>query len=217
MRTLMLTGHDKAYAPLARLTVPLMFRYATLWDLDFECRTEPYEDVPNGIYWVGLHGAIEALRSGYDRVFYLDVDQAVTNAQWEPPPWPSGLHVSKDWGNDAVEPWHFSTCGFIAHQDSLPLLYEVATMEPAWRDKPFPFQGPLRDAVRRKVDGLKLKPDPIATVGMINVHPRKMFNCVPFQVCPGSVPEPWEPGDFCAHLTMLPLAGRVKLFHELKR
>jgi len=46
---------------------------------------------------------------------------------------------------------------------------------------------------------------------------RRMFNAVPDEVSPGNVVEPWQPGDFAAHLTMLPVEQRVALFHEISR
>ena len=44
---------------------------------------------------------------------------------------------------------------------------------------------------------------------------RNVFCAVPDEVSPGNVVEPWQPGDFAAHLTMLPIAERVELFHEI--
>lgn len=203
MRTILFTGADKAYEPLSQLTVPLMQQYADRHGYTFRFHSEPLIDAPNGIYWTGVCGALKALKEGYSRAIYLDCDQQITNMDFELPGWWGGFHVSRDWGEDAVSPLQFSACGFAAHPDCIDFLQGVLDMEPEWRDKPFPEQAPLREA------GSKFK--------WINLHPRKLFNCVPDQVCPGKVPEPWAKGDFAAHLTMLPIDERVKLFHEIQK
>lgn len=203
MRTMLFTGWDAAYTSLAALTVPLMEEYAIRHGYTFREYRNPIIKVRNGIYWTGVCGALKALRDGYDRAIYLDADQQITNFDYELPGWWGGFHVSRDWGEDATSPLHFSACGFAAHPDCIDFLQGVLDMEPEWRDKPFPEQAPLREA------GSKFK--------WINLHPRKLFNCVPDRVCPGKVPEPWQKGDWCAHLTMLSIPERVKLFHEIQR
>lgn len=212
MKTLLYTGRDASYTPLAAITVPRMMRYAQRHGMDFECYTEPLIDVPNGIYWTGVVGALNAFQQGYDRAIYLDVDQLVTNFDYALQDWKLGFHASKDWGDDAIEPWHFSMCGFVASSHTAPVLRGVLNLEPEWRDKPFPEQGPMQEYFRiistpeHAFNGLE---------GLFHVHPRKVFNCVPDQVCPGKVPEPWQPGDWCAHLTMVSLEYRVKLAKEI--
>jgi len=51
--------------------------------------------------------------------------------------------------------------------------------------------------------------------GLINIMQRRYFNAVPDDVCPGKVPEPWQPGDFAAHLTMLPIEERIALANKI--
>lgn len=46
---------------------------------------------------------------------------------------------------------------------------------------------------------------------------RRMLNAVPDEVSPGNVPEPWQPGDFAAHITMVPIEERVRIFHEVMK
>lgn len=216
MRTLLFTGYDDAMKSLGLLTVPRMAQYAGMHGFAFICYRRPLLDVPNGIYWTGVMGAIEAISSGYDRAIYLDADQMVTNFECELPEWGSGFHASRDWGLDATEPWHFSACGFVVHKDTLPLLKETLSMEPEWRDKPFPEQGPLREVARKRIDGMPMVPTgDYAGQACINIHPRRVFNAVPAEVCPSQTPEPWQPYDWCAHLTMLPIDARVNLFHEI--
>src|SRR3990172_2237120 len=142
-RSLLYTGHDTDYAPLASITVPRMAEYAERHGMDFTCHTKPLIDVPNGIYWTGVCGALKAFEEGYERAIYLDVDQLVTNMEFKLPDWQHGFHASKDWGEDAVEPWHFSMCGFMAYKDCV-FLKDVLSDEPKWRDKPFPEQAPMQ-------------------------------------------------------------------------
>lgn len=219
MKTILFTGWDAKYDPLATLTVPRMGTYATERGFDFDEVTEPLLNVPNGIYWTGVAGGLKYLREGYERVIYLDVDQMITNPAF----WPTipyfGFHASKDWGADATELWHFSACGFIAHRDSIPLFEECLAMEPAWRDKPFPEQGPMREVLRKRLERMEfypIKPEDQKWNAAVNVHPRRFLNAVPKEVDP-TVQEPWQPGDFAAHLTNLPLDKRIELFHEIKK
>lgn len=211
---MLFTGADKAYEPLSRLTIPLMQRYADRHGYTFQFHGEPLLDVPEGIYWTGVCGAKKAIEDGYDRAIYLDVDQQITNMDFEMPGWTCGFHVSKDWGEDAIEPWQFSMCGFIAHPDSYDLFKEALRLEPEWRGKPFPEQNIMQHLLLlRRLGEASIT---LAGCGQ-SVHERKLFNCVPDQVCPGKVPEPWVPGDFAAHLTMLPIDERVKLFYEIQK
>lgn len=220
MTTLLFTAHDKAYAELAAITVPRMQSYAKRHGYEFTCYTESFFDIPNGIYWSGVLGAAPNLEE-YDRVMYLDVDQLLTNPALSIEdligPATSGFHASKDWGNDATEPWQFSMCGFVAHRDCISLFREVFEMEPEWRDKPFPEQGPMQNLVKRMTEHLLMvdKKEPWNWNALINIHPRRTFNAVPEQVCPGNVPEPWQPTDFAAHLTMSSIDDRIKLAKEI--
>lgn len=215
MKALLYTGYDAPYEKLARITLPRMVEYGARNDFDFHCYTEPLIDVPNGIYWTGICGALKAFEAGYDRAIYLDVDQLVTNMDFELPDWKFGFHASRDWGADAVEPWHFSMCGFIAHKDCAPMFSDVLSDEPAWRERSFPEQGPMQEAMRNVISAIQtvntLGKHNYKLDGLFNVHPRKVFNNVPDQVCPGKVPEPWQPGDWCAHLTMISVSDRVEL------
>lgn len=215
MKTLLYTGCDAAYTPLASITVPRMAEYAERHGMDFTCYTEPLIDVPNGIYWTGVCGALRAFEEGYERVIYLDVDQLVTNFNFERGLAPHGFHASKDWGEDAIEPWHFSMCGFVAYQDFAPKFAGVLASEPEYRDKPFPEQLPMQDYLETMLDCQPIIKGTKVMDGAFNIHPRRVFNCVPDQVCPGKVPEPWQRGDWCAHLTMLPIENRVKLAKEI--
>lgn len=226
MRTLLYTGFDEPYEKLAGITVPRMMEYAKRHGMDFICHhSYPLINVPNGIYWTGVCGALKAFEDGYDRAIYLDVDQLVTNFETKIPPWQNGFHASKDWGEDAVHHWQFSMCGFVAFNSTEELFRQCLDLEPEWRDKPFPEQGPMQYVasaafedgphILNRAPELKAFAKSIAYKGPVILHPRKVFNCVPDQVCPGAVPEPWAPGDWCAHLTMVDIPRRIQIAKEI--
>lgn len=206
MKQLLLTGYDESYAPLAELTVPLMEAFAAKRGFDFECAREPLTCAANGIYWTGIIGTISAFEEEYEKVIYLDVDQMITNPDAMPDFTSLGFHASLDWGNDASDDSHFSMAGFTAGKNTRFIFEQVYALEPEFRDKPFPAQWPLQHVYRTN-DKARY---------WMHIHPRRRFNAVPNEVSPGNVVEPWQPGDFCAHLTMLPLPDRVALFHKIK-
>lgn len=201
--TCVFSGADKNYMPLAELTFPAMFTWAMAHRYQFKGFMSMPEPHLNQ-YWTGVAWGLKLLRAGYRRVIYLDADQLITNFSRDFKHIPySGFHASKDWGNDATEPWHFSMCGFIAHEDCIPLFEAVLAMEPEWRDQPFQEQGPFREQVRQMFEA--------NDTGLIHIHPRKVLNCVPDQILPGEIPEPWSEEDFAAHLTMVPIEQRIQL------
>lgn len=226
MRSILFTGHDASYKPLADITVPRMAEYAERHGFDFKCHTEPLIDVPNGIYWTGVCGALKAFEEGYDKAIYLDVDQLVTNYDFKLPDWQHGFHASRDWGNDATAPWHFSMCGFLAFNSMQGMFEHALSIEPEWRDKPFPEQGTVQYIVSGYLEDeprlMRDAPEYIKRLRAnlnyktaFNIHPRKVFNNVPDQICPGNVPEPWQPGSWCAHLTMVDLNRRIEIAKEI--
>jgi hypothetical protein len=208
MNTILYTGYDDPYEALADITVPRMQAYAKKHGYRFQCYVGPLINIPNGIYWTGVCGALEAFKDGYERAIYLDVDQLVTNMEYNIPDFKSGFHVSKDWGDDAVKYEHFSACGFVANNDTYckQFLNSVRLMAGARKGGDFPEQFEMRSTYRLQKEFGQ---------NWITVHPRKVFNNVPDQVCPGKVPEPWKLGDWCVHLTMLPLDERIKLAKEI--
>lgn len=207
MKTVLFTGYDKPYQPLADITVPLMAHYAVKQGIEFAV----WDHAPEGlnIYWTGVARGLQLLKE-FDRILYLDVDQLITNPErdFSDVLISQGFHASQDWGEDATEPWHFSMCGFVAHQDCVPLFESAIQIEPEWSDKPFPEQGPMQ--------WLRQKRDERHPNLVMATHDRRIFNAVPNEVCPGQVPEPWERGDFAAHLTMVDLPRRIEIFHELQ-
>lgn len=215
MKTILFTGFDAPYNELAKITVPRMADYALRHGMSLGTFDEP----PSGlnIYWTGVARGLELLRQGYDRIMYLDVDQLITNMDKNMVPVPgTGFHCSKDWGEDATEPWHFSACGWIAHQDCIPMFEDVLAMEPEWRDKPFQEQGPWREWMRKQLKDLVMVDDHRSLrSGFIDILPRRSFNAVPDAVCPGKVPEPWTPDCWCAHITMVPIERRIEIAREI--
>lgn len=205
MKTLLLTFYDEPYARLAELTVPLMESFATNRGFDFQCAQEPLIDVPRGIYWTSICGTINAFERGYDLVLALDVDQMVTNPNAALNMHLDGFEASRDWGNDAIDYSQFSICGFTAAPDTKFILEAALALEPEWRDKPFPAQGPMQHVYRTMPEARR----------KMRTAPRRKFNAVPNEVSPGNVPEPWQPGDWCCHITMLDLRNRVSLFHKI--
>lgn len=217
MKTLLYTGFDGKYEELAAITIPRMAKYANRWGFDFQFRKDDNPD-PDHIYWTGLRTAVKAFRDeGFDRVIYLDTDQLVTNFEFEIPDFKYGFNASKDWGNDAVEPWHFSMCGFVAFPSALPMMQRVLSTESEWAGKPFQEQAAVQEYCRGLIGDAPMREtnpeNPMPA--LFNIHPRKVFNCVPDQVCPGAVPEPWAPGDWCAHLTMVDLPRRIQIAKEI--
>ena len=103
--SILFTSFDVTYAPLAKLTVPLMKNYSRRHSMDFH---QIYYDKPDPtVYWDKFRTSIELLDEGYRTVMWLDCDQMITNPALPRASSEGGLHVSLDWGEDATEPWHF--------------------------------------------------------------------------------------------------------------
>lgn len=205
MTTLVLTGYDDAMRELGDLTTPLMEAYAARHGFDFQC----FRDFQGleAAYWRKIPKTIEAFSRGYGRVIWLDADQMVTNPAWVPLDEWIGFHASQDWGRDATAIEHFSMCGFVAGRDAIWLFDWIENNKAKYVNGPFPEQTPARH-LYRDIQSTE-------RAGSMTVHPRRVFNAVPIEVHE-TVVEPWKPGDWCAHLTMLAFPERVKLFHEIK-
>jgi len=192
-------------ACLGCLTAPLMERYAYRHDMDFHCVRE-YETGTSPA-WQKLELVIAALKWGSPSVLWLDADVMITAPDTPPPDLlPTALCVSRDWGLDAFGPGDFSTGAFIARSSALPLIVEAMERRD-WANRPLWDQSALREVWQSCMWAREL----------IQVHPRRVLNPVPEEVCPGKVVDPWQPGDWLCHLTMLPFTERVKLFHKIER
>lgn len=186
--------------PIGELTAPIMLHYANRHALDFNCIRSYPDGVP--AYWHKMKLVIQAFKDGYERVIWMDADQLITNHDYVPT-FQGGFHASLDWGVDAIEDHNFSMCGFVAFPNSLPLFQWVVDHE-EYLTQPFPEQTPMRHLHETDRDMRSL----------MTIHPRRMFNAVPKQVH-GSVVEPWDKGCWMAHITMVEVPERVRIFHEI--
>lgn len=208
MNTLLLTGYNQAMAPIGDLTSPLMLQYANLHGYDFHC-SRIFETGCES-YWQKIWDirAFTALsnpiRKNYDRIMWLDADQVITNPQWTPP-WESGIHFSLDWGTDAITDDHFSACGFVVCRDAFGIMSSVAESHYLFREREFPEQMALRN----------IRANRIRERRQMFVHARRVLNAVPKEVSE-EAPDPWQKGDFAAHLTHLPVERRAELFHVIR-
>lgn len=204
MRTILLTAFDDVMAPIGNLTSPLMLDYANAHGMDFVCVRNMRERVAT--YWQKIweiHGLFSA--SSCDRVIWMDADIVITNPDFVPP-WHSGFQASFDWGLDANDESMFSACGFVIGRDMLPLIEDVVKHYLQFADRDFPEQSALRHFYKDG-GGYKFR---------MRTHPRRVFNAVPREISE-EAPEPWERGDWCAHLTHVEVERRVELFHEIRR
>ena len=199
---LILTGYNDNQAPLGDLTAPLMEAYAKRHKLGFRCVR--FDATGKEAYWQKIIETLRAFDEGFDRVFWLDADQAITNPEIPPPFSTKGrFWASLDWGNDAEHMYDFSMCGWIANAGTQYIFEWVNEHHDEYISGDFPEQTPMRKRIRDSGEGF--------------TFPRRTFNAVPDEVSPGNVPEPWQPGDFAAHITMVPLVDRVRIFHDVMR
>lgn len=201
MKTLLLTSYDNKMKGLGDLTSPLMLSYASKHGMDFRCiRIYPFGEPPY------LHTVIvnQALADGYDRVIWMDADIIITNPEFVPP-FTTGFHASKDWGQDAVGSECFSLCCFVACQDSKYLFEWCIERRQEYLFGEFPEQKPMRELYEASEENRKI----------MTIHPNRIFNSVPIEVHE-TVREPWQIGDWLCHLTMISIPERIKLFHKIK-
>lgn len=197
MTTLVLTGYNREFAPLGDLTAPRILLYAGKHGYDFKCFH--HHGKPIEATWHKVQATLDGLLH-YDRVLWVDADMLITNDaithNYE-----SGFHASLDWGRDATGPKHFSTGAYLICQDAADIFSEVLAIQDdmmscgIWEQEP----------IRSQYDHYMHK---------ITVHPRRTFNAIHPQVHE-SVVDPWQPGDWAAHFTMVPLEERVKLCRGL--
>lgn len=200
MKTLVLTAYDDAFAPLGDITTLGKDRYAMRHGYDFRLRrTKPIGLAP---LWWKQELVIEALRE-YEMVLWMDCDVLVTNPYRSIEGLTEGIHLSKDWGQDAITDGHFSCGAYAASHQSLPVFLECESYRNEHPDAPFGDQDALRHVY---ASGARKE--------LFRIHSRRAFNAVPIEVHP-SVVEPWEPGDFLCHITMIPLQDRVRLAREI--
>ena len=201
MSTILITVYDLNMAPIGDLTSPLMEAYADRHQLKFEKTTNLPTDVPAS--WNKLPLALDAFDRGYEQVIWMDADVCITNPLLTPYGFMcSGFHASIDWGEDATQPYHFSAGCFVINKNARHLFEWCIEHRDEYATGAFWEQTPLRLLMER---GDK----------KMFTHPRRVLNSVPLRVHP-KVVDPWQRGDFVAHLTMIPVADKVKLFRALR-
>ena len=205
MRTLFLTGYDDAFRSLGNLTSAIMWDYAEMHNFDFQRMRSAPEDCPESFHpsWWKMYRLLSAFAEGYERVIWMDADMIITNPDIVPPG-EHGYHCSRDWGVDAAEKWQLSNCCFSVTPASADLIRWVLENRDSYSTL-FHEQIHLCELARQGMFS-----------GVLEIHPRRIFNAVPIEVHP-SAPEPWQKGDWAAHLTMIPLKDRVALFHKIRR
>jgi hypothetical protein len=197
---LLLTGYNSDQAPLGDLTAPLMEAYARRHRLGFRCVR--FSATGKEAYWQKIIETLRAFDEGYDEIIWLDADQVITNPEILPPWAATGFSASLDWGTDALAPFDFSMCGYATHRRAREAFEWVNDHHDEYINGDFPEQTPMRKFMRENSH-------------LFHFRNRRELNAVPDEVSPGNVVEPWQPGDFAAHLTMLPLLERVALFHKI--
>ena len=68
MKTVLFTGYDQTYEPLADLTIPFMRQCAAKRQMDFEWYDKPPEGL--NIYWTGIARGLDLFGEGYDAIMY---------------------------------------------------------------------------------------------------------------------------------------------------
>lgn len=195
MKTLLLTGYDDNLREIGDITSRIMADYATKHRIDF-LRVRQYE-ADSHPSWQKAEHVHRQLKSGYDRVIWMDADTLITNMDKGcPVSLTNPIHCSKDWGTDALEPWHFNMGNFIAYKDRLGMWEKLWCSQfgvrgkKQWRNQPLWEQSAIQEFHRENMD--------LQT--FVRVHDRRTFNAVHSELAP-SAPEPWQPGDWLCHLT----------------
>jgi hypothetical protein len=199
MSTLVLTGYNDDYKALGDLTSPLMQQYASRHGYDFKCFRTSAQGVAAS--WLKIPETRRALMH-YERVIWIDADMVITNPEVTFQHH-VGIHLSRDWGEDADSDSCFSCGAFMACQTALPMLEKLARKADEFIAKNDMEQNAMRELAKQYPH-------------LFFVHPRRTFNAV-HPAVHQTVVDPWQPGDFAAHLTMMPLERRIELFHEITR
>lgn len=198
MKRLILTGCNMAQAELMDVTGPRMLIYANLHGIDFKMvRNYDPEIDP---MWHKIPLILHELAT-YDQVIWIDADMIVTNL--ERIPWyemDRGLHMSRDWGPDATHDGIFTTACMIVHRDAAFLFQLAMAKQEQWQHAEFHEMAYLRSIYPVEKEAF-------------HIHPRRILNAVHPDVSP-DVAEPWQPGDWLCHFTMIPVEDRVKLVHR---
>lgn len=195
MNRLILTGSDTTQAELLALTAPELLRYAIRHQVDFKS-VRKYDPEIHPM-WHKIPLILEHLAL-YDQVIWIDADMLVTNADLTP--WTdmnSGIHMSRDWGPDATNDGIFTTACMVVNRDAASILMLAERNREEWQHREFHEMAYLRSIYPAHQD-------------KFHIHPRRVLNPVPVEVSPDAA-EPWQPGDWLCHFTMIPVEKRIEL------
>lgn len=205
---LVLTGYNDKYAIVGDATWPSWQAYADYHNYDFSCvRNYPDANKINGS-WHKLQVVKDALRD-HEWVFWVDADAVCTNYDIQLTRWietcAAELHVSRDWfpSNSG----NFSACAGIWHAGHMTTqLISLAELKTQYINKAYYDQTALQEVL---VEHPELK-------AKVKVWPRRELAAVP-SFCWKNIPEPWQPGDFLAHLTVIKWPHRQQSALEFRR
>ncbi len=190
MKRLVLTGYDDRMAKVGLRTSASMRAYCGRHGLQFECvRSFAAGSHPS---WQKLQLLLDRLPE-FHEILWLDADTLITNqetnifANCSTLPWP--LIVSRDWGEASPAKWptHFSMGNFLVRRAAIEML-AVAQGREEWKNQMFWEQSAIQALAAE--DPKKWR---------VMVLRRRALNAVPLELRPA--PDPWQPGDFLAHLT----------------
>lgn len=210
MKTLVLTGYDDGFAWLGDKTLASKEAWARRHGAAFDC-VRKYEPGSHPS-WQKLRVLEVALRT-HDVVIWLDADSVVTNPDIPPahflPRAGCALTVSKDWSvyDPAHEYRHFSMGNFcLLGRPAGRRLIWLAGEKVEYRNGGLWEQGALHAVLTEMPSQRRL----------VDIRPRRELNAVPVECQPAAV-EPWQPGDFLAHLTGADKSTRLKALKALSR
>lgn len=200
---LVLTGCSESMLPVGNLTSQIAHRYAEYHGYDFEM-VDPKEFIGDGHpSWHKLRLVNDRLQR-YHSVLWLDADVVITNPfiGIENRTASFGLTVSTDWSvpesNDIA---YFSTgCYVITNCVGSFEFLRGAMARKEWQSKIFWDQSAMQEEYREN-ESIR---------SFVHIVPRRELNAVP--AFPNmKVEEPWQPGDFVAHLTNRSNEERIRI------
>jgi len=215
MKTLILTGCDAAMKRVGDISAPNIHAYARRHGYDFERISEyPGDCHPS---WHKLQIVIDRInddRLGMpDRIAWFDADVVITRPDQSLDfckHRQAAIHVSRDWTDCEPEKiQHFSFGNFIldlstkGKRAAVEGLFRKAQQKTQWKNAPLWEQQAMQELYVEDEDARSL----------FAIHPRRTFNAVP-ALPSTSGPEPWQPGDFLAHLTFISMDEREQLLPE---
>lgn len=205
---LVVTGYNDKYSIVGDVTWKGWKAYADFHGYDFSC----IRNYPDAAKIIGAWHKLRIIREALMRhewVFWADADTVCTNFSVRLERWleayDADLHVSRDWfPNDAV---NFTTCAGLWRAGQLTTrLLSLAESKTQYIHKEYYDQTALQEVVAEQ-NSLRLR---------VNVWPRRDMAAVP-SFCHEEVVEPWQPGDFLAHLTFIQWSHRRKSALEFQR